>query len=214
MKPSSVLRRVVAVAGVVTALLTVAVPTASASPPTRDNNCVHPTSGVNLNELFGVPEQFVNPICPEGPTAGERWRPIVSYFGADASDAVYPQWYVPRKANPVDDLLAKLMIKVVIDGGTRRQKTYTFLPTDADTFRTDHRIHDVNPAFPDIPSLFVMPRMAPLSVGHHTYEFVWVLSAPHCDGTSVDDDSCFPVGDFFAGVRPVDISLPEPAATG
>ena len=95
-------------------------------------------------------------------------------------DAVYPQGYVPLHANPVDDVLAKTTIKVVIDGGTRRQKTYTFSPTDEDAFRTDVRIHDVNPAFPDIPSFFIIPRMAPLSPGHHTYEFIWVLSAPHC----------------------------------
>jgi len=136
----------------------------------------------------------------------------MSYFGADASDAVYPQGYVPLYANPVDDILAKLAIKVVIDGGTRRQKTYTFFP-DEDAFRTDFRIHDVNPAFPDIPSLFVMPRMAPLSPGHHTYQFIWVLSAPHCDGLSVDEDvSCFPVGEFSTDVSPADVSIPGPVA--
>ena len=105
-------------------------PPASAA-PTRDSNCVHPSSGVSLNELFGVPEQFVSPIC-EGLTAGEHWRPTMSYFGADGSDAVYPQGYVPLHANPVDDVLAKITIKAVIDGGTRQQKTYTFSPTDED----------------------------------------------------------------------------------
>jgi hypothetical protein len=189
----------------------VAMPPASAG-PTRDNNCVHPSSGVSLNELFGVPEQFVSLIC-EGLTAGEHWRPVVSYFGADASDAVYPQGYVPLHANPVDDFLAKITLKVVIDGGTSQQKTYTFSPTDEDAFRTDVRIHDLNPAFPDIPSFFIIPRMAPLSPGHHTYEFIWVLSAPHCDGLSTDEDvSCLPAGEFSFGVRPADVSIPEPVA--
>jgi hypothetical protein len=32
-------------------------------PPGRQtNNCVHPVSGVSLNELFDAPEQFVVPI--------------------------------------------------------------------------------------------------------------------------------------------------------
>ncbi len=204
------LRRAVAAAGAVTASLALAVFPASAAQPTRDNNCVHPSSGVSLNELFGVPEQFVNRIC-EGLTAGEHWRPTLSYFGADASDAVYPQGYVPLHANPVDDILAKVTVKVVIDGGTSQQKTYTFSPTDEDAFRTDVRIHDLNPAFPDIPSFFIIPRMAPLSLGHHTYEFIWVQSAPHCDGLSADEAvSCLPAGEFSVSVAPADVSIPEP----
>ena len=210
MKASSLLRRAVA-AGAVTASLALAVPSASAAQPTRDNNCVLP-SGVSLNEAFGVPEQFVNPIC-EGLTAGEHWRPTMFYSGADGSDAVYPPGYVPLHANPVDDFLAKAIVKVVVDGGSRRQQTYTFSPPDEDTFRTDVRVHELNPAFPDIPTVFIMPRMAPLSAGHHTYEFIWVLSAPHCDGLSTDPDvSCLPAGEFSAGVRPVDVSIPEPGA--
>lgn len=177
--------------------------------PTRDNNCVHPSSGISLNELFSVPEQFVHPICGGGLTAGEHWRPVWSYFGADGANAVYPQGYVPLYPNPMDDILAKVTIMVVIDGGTSQQKSYTFLPTDADTFRTDVRIHDLNPAFPDIPSFFVIPRMAPLSAGHHTYQFFWVQSAAHCDGMSTDEaKSCLPAGAFPSTVRPVDVALP------
>jgi hypothetical protein len=211
MKNSSLLRRSVAAIGAVTASLALAAPPASSAPPTRDNNCVHP-SGVSFNELFDVPEQFVIPIC-EGFTAGEHWRPIMNYFGAEAADAVYPPGYVPLYANPVDDVLAKVTVKVVIDGGTSQQETYTFSPTDEDAFRTDVRVHELNPAFPDIPSFFIMPRMAPLSVGHHTYELVWVQSAPHCDGISTDPEvSCLPAGEFSVAVRDADVSIPEPVA--
>ncbi|HET7712835.1 MAG TPA: hypothetical protein VFL80_12955, partial [Thermoanaerobaculia bacterium] len=187
------------------------VATASAQQPTRDNNCVHPVSRISLNELFGVPEQFVHPalICENRLTAGEHWRGLWSYFGADASDAVYPPDYVPLHANPIDDILAKVTIEVVIDGGTSHQKTYTFFPTDADTFRTDVRVHDLNPAFPDIPSFFIIPRLAPLSPGHHTYQMIWVQSAPHCDGVSTDAEiSCLPAGAFPSAVRPVDVAIP------
>jgi hypothetical protein len=94
------------------------------------------------------------------------------------TSAVYPQGYVPLHANPVDDILAKVTIKVVIDGGTSRQETYTFSPTDEDVFRTDLTIHDINAANPDLPGFIVIPRMAPLSLGHHTYQ-LWVLTAQH-----------------------------------
>ncbi|MFI5627113.1 hypothetical protein ACIA03_26890 [Nocardioides sp. NPDC051685] len=156
----------------------------------------------------------MNPVC-EGLTAGEHWRPTNSYFGAEAADAVYPPGYVPLHAYPVDDVLAKLTVKVVIDGGTSQQQTYTFSPADKDAFRTDVRIHDLNPSFPDIPSFFVIPRMAPLSVGHHTHELIWVLTAQHCDGISTDPDvSCLPAGEFSAFVRPADVSIPEPVPAG
>ena len=142
---------------------------ASGPKPTRENNCVHP-SGVSLNELFDVPEQFVGPICP-GLTAGEHWRAITNYFAAETADAVYPPGYVPLHANPIDDFLAKITIKVVVDGGTGEEKAYTFGPSD-EAFRLDVSIHDLNPAFPDIPSFFIIPRMAPLSPGHHTHELI------------------------------------------
>ena len=206
MKTSTLLRRAVAVAAAVTASLAVAAPPATAGLPTRDNNCLHPVSGISFNAFFGVPEQFALPFC-DGFTAGEHWRAITNYFGAEAADAVYPPGYVPLYPSPVDDILAKVKVRVVVDGGTRQQKTSTFSPTDPDAFRTDHRIHELNPAFPDMPSFFIMPRMAPLSVGHHTYQIIWVQSAPHCDGISTDFDvSCLPAGEFPFGVRPADVS--------
>jgi hypothetical protein len=211
MKTSALMGLAVA-AGAVAATLALAGSPATAAQPTRVNNCVHPISGISLNEFFGVPEQFVSRIC-EGPTVGEHWRPIMNYFGAEAADAVYPPGYVPLHAAPVDDILAKVTIKVVIDRGTRQQKTYGFSPTDRDTFRTDHRVHELNPNFPDLPSFFIMPRMAPLSRGHHTYEIIWVQSAAHCDGISTDPDiSCLPAGESPAAGGPVDFSLPKPVA--
>ena len=206
-------RVIAAVAAAVTASLALAVPPASAGQASRDNNCVHPISGVNLNELFGVPEQLV--YACGGPTAGEAWRPFIGYFGAEASDAVYPPGYVPLHASPVDDVLAKTLIRVVVDGGTRQEKTYTFSPSDEDAFHTDLTIHDINPAFPDLPGFIVIPRMAPLSPGHHTSQIIWVLSAAHCDGTSADfDASCLPAGENAGALRPFDVSLPQPVAAG
>lgn len=211
MKRFESLRRAVAAVGALTASLALAVPAVSAAQPTRDNNCVHPLSGVNLNELFGVPEQLV--AACGGPTVGEGWRPFTGYFGAETSDAVYPPGYVPLHASPVDDALAKVSIKVVTDGGTRQEQTYTFTPSDEDAFRTDVTIHDINPANLDLPGFIIIPRMAPLSLGHHTYQMFWVQTAEHCDGTSmIEAESCLPAGEHAMSQRAFDVSIPEPAA--
>jgi hypothetical protein len=212
MNRSAALARCIALAASLTASLVVADPSAGSGKPTRDNNCVHP-SGVSFNELFDVPEQFVNPVCT-GLTAGEHWRPTTSYFGAETADAVYPPGYVPLHANPVDDVLAKTTIKVVIDGGTSQEQAYTFVPSD-EAFRTDVRIHDLNPAFPDLPGFFIIPRMAPLGPGHHTHELIWILSAQHCDGVTTDEAvSCLPAGEESVFVRPADVAIPEPVNGG
>jgi hypothetical protein len=212
MNRSAALARCIALAASLTASLVVADPSAGSGKPTRDNNCVHP-SGVSFNELFDVPEQFVNPVCT-GLTAGEHWRPTTSYFGAEIADAVYPPGYVPLHANPVDDVLAKTTIKVVIDGGTSQEQAYTFVPSD-EAFRTDVRIHDLNPAFPDLPGFFIIPRMAPLGPGHHTHELIWILSAQHCDGVTTDEAvSCLPAGEESVFVRPADVAIPEPVNGG
>jgi hypothetical protein len=208
MNTSSLLRRAVVAAGAVTALLALAVPPVSAAPPTRENNCAHPVTGVNLNELFGVPEQLV--YACGGPTVGEYWRPFVGYIGAEASDAVYPPGYVPLHASPVDDVLAKTSsIQVVTDGGTRLEQTYSFSPTDEDAFHYDLTIHEINPAFPDLPGFIVIPRMAPLSRGHHTVQLFWVLTAQHCDGISTEEaESCLPAGANPLALVPFDVSIP------
>jgi len=212
MKTSSLLRRAVAAAGVM-ASLALAVPPASADLPNEENNCAHPVTGVNLNELFGVSEQLV--AACGGPTVGEYWRPYVGYFGAEASDAVYPPGYVPQHASPVDDVLAKTSIKVVVDGGTRVAKTYTFTPSDEDAFHTDLTIHDINPTFPVLPGFIIIPRMAPLSSGHHTYELFWVLTAPHCDGLSIEfAESCLPAGEHTQGLRSFDVLIPKRGGAG
>lgn len=211
MKAPTLLPRAAAVAGAVTALLIAVVPPANGALPDRDNACPHPVTGVDLNALFGVPEQLVA-VCG-GPVVGEHWRPFLGYFGADPADAVYPPGYVPLHPSPVDDALAKVSITVVTDAGTRQQKKFTFSATDHDAFRTDVTLHDINPANPDLPGFIMIPRMAPLSAGHHTYEVTWVQSATHCDGTSTDEEaSCLPAGEYPQGQRSFDVSLPGAAA--
>jgi len=207
MNSIGILGRCLALGIVVVMSLTVASPATSSTKPTRDNSCVHPTSGVNANELFDVPEQIVGPICP-GFTAGEHWRPILGWFAAEAEDAVYPADYVPAYPDPIADALSKLTIKMVVDGGTSQEKSYLFTAEEAVVMV---RIHQLNPAFPDLPGFFIIPRMQPLSAGHHTQEMILMISAPHCDGTSTDPSvSCLPAGEFSAFVRSADAAAPEP----
>ena len=101
---------------------------------------------------------------------------------------------------------------MVTDGGTRLERTYTFSPTDEDAFHYDVTIHDINPAtFPDLPGFIVIPRMAPLSRGHHTVQLFWVLTAQHCDGISTEEaESCLPAGANPLALVPFDVSIPEP----
>jgi hypothetical protein len=166
-------------------------------PGHRDaNHCIFFT-GVDLNELFEVPEQFQHFACPADLSAGEHWRPFVIWITENGVDSVYPPGYVPSRPEPVDDFVSKLTVKVVTDAGTRQEKTYVFSPAAA--VRTDVRFDQLegDPEAPPLPMAVTMPRMKPLSVGEHTFEVTWVLSAQHCDGAfAVVEQSCLPAGEL------------------
>ena len=203
----------VALAAVVATSLAVGAASASAGrvdPPGHKgvNHCVFFT-GVDLNELFGVPEQFHHHVCPEELSAGEHWRPFVPWITQNGVDSVYPPGYMPSRPQPVDDFVAKLTVKVVTDGGTRQEKDYVFSPAAA--VRTDVSLDqlDPDPEAPPLPMAVTMPRMAALSVGEHTYEVTWVLSAQHCDGASmVVEESCLPAGELPIDGGPLTVTRP------
>ena len=199
--------------GLLAASLAVGAGGASASrvypPGDKDaNHCIFST-GVDLNELFGVPEQFHHFYCPEALSAGEHWRPFVTWITENGVDSVYPPGYVPSRPQPVDDFVAKLTVKVVTDGGTRQEKNYVFSPAAA--VRTDVSLDqlDPDPEAPPLPMAVTMPRMKPLSVGEHTYEVTWVLSAQHCDGAfTVVEESCLPAGELPIDGGPLTVTTP------
>ena len=132
-------RALVALAAVFAASLTVGAGGASAGrvdpPGHQDANHCFWFSGVDVNELFGVPEQFHHFLFCRELSAGEYWRPFVSWIAGDGVDSVYPAGYVPLSPLPIEDFVAKLTVKVVTDGGTPKQKTYVFSPAAA--VRTD-----------------------------------------------------------------------------
>ena len=138
-------------------------------------------------------------------SAGEHWRPFVSWITDDGVDSVYPAGYVPLRPLPIEDFVAKLTVKVVTDGGTDHQETYGFSPAAA--VRTDITLDQLEPDAPELSLAVTMPRMKPLSVGAHTYEVTWVLSAQHCDGFStVVEESCLPAGELPIDGGPLTIT--------
>ncbi len=206
-------RALVALAAVVAASLAVGVGGASADrvdpPGHQDANHCFWFSGADLNELFSVPDQFHHFLCTEL-SVGEHWRPFVSWITDDGVDSVYPAGYVPLRPLPIQDFLAKLTVRVVTDGGTHQQKAYVFSPAEA--VRTDIALAQLDPDDPDAPQLamvITMPRMKPLSVGAHSYEVTWVLSAQHCDGYStVVEESCLPAGELPIDGGPLTVTTP------
>jgi hypothetical protein len=202
-------RALVALGALLAASLAVGVGGASAGrvdPPGHQdaNHCVT-DSGVDLNELFAVPEQFRNAFCREL-SAGEHW-PFAFWVTDDGVESVYPAGYVPLDPMPLVDFVAKLTVKMVIDGGTPQEKAYVFSPDEA--VRTDITADKVEPGFPPLPMAATMPRMQPLGVGEHTLELFWVLSAQHCDGLgAVVEENCLPAGELPFGVRPVTVTQP------
>ena len=114
-------RALVALAAVVAASVAVGAGSASARradpPGHKDANQCLWFSGVDVNELFGVPDQFHHSfLCKGELSAGEHWRPFVSWIAGDGVDSVYPAGYVPLRPLPIEDFVAKLTVKVVTDG--------------------------------------------------------------------------------------------------
>lgn len=155
--------------------------------------------GVDLNVLFGVPEQFVDGPCRRV-TEGSAWRPLtiwITNFGFDTA----PPGFVPAGSTPVEDLAAKLAsVRVVIDEGTDRERIRVFTPDEA--LRIDRDFSEYNPFDVDFPMGVSIPKLRALPAGEHTVRVIWRLSAMHCDGfTDVEEFSCLPSGDTSFGTR-------------
>lgn len=175
-------------------------------PGRRDaNHCVTP-SGVDLNLLFGVPEQFVTPFCREV-TAGEHWRQVAAWV-VNTNNETFPDGYVPTGTTPLEDFAAKLVaVRVVVDGGTRQERTFVFSPDHV--LRADVTLDQLEPGFPPLAVAATIPRVGPLSIGEHTRELIWVLSATHCDGFGTDmEENCLPAGDVSFGTREFTVTTP------
>jgi hypothetical protein len=166
-------------------------------PPGKDaNSCVN-SFGVDYNALYGISDQFRTFECRQI-TAGEHWIAFTVWITDDGADSVYPEGYVPSEPAPVDDFVSKVdAVKVVVDGGTSREKTQSFTASQA--IRTDVNAEELEPGAWPVPSPMasILPRVRPLSAGIHTFEIIVVLSAVHCDGLGADPDlQCLPAGEI------------------
>lgn len=181
-------------------------------PPGQDaNQCVN-SFGVDYNALYGISDQFRTFECRQI-TAGEHWIAFLPWITDDGVDSVYPEGYVPTEPNPGDDFVSKFIaVKVVVDGGTSREKTQSFTASRA--VRTDVNAEELEPGAWPVPSPMasMLPRMRPLSAGIHTYEMFVVLSAEHCDGLGSDPElHCLPAGEIpFTGQRRLTVTAPTP----
>jgi hypothetical protein len=163
-------------------------------------------TGVDVNVLFGVSDQLIFRGC-ETMTAGEHWRPNAFNTTAPNYD-VRPPGYEPSAATPQEDFLSKLTaIRVIVDGGTARERISTFAPSS--TLFLGHTLDDLFPGTPPFPIAMTLPRMNPLPIGQHTFNVVWVLSAEHCDGLTTDRAlGCIPAGENIFPARTLTVVAP------
>jgi len=173
------------------------------------NHCVN-VFGVDLNAIYGVPEQVRMVDC-RVISAGEHWIRPIWWITNTAADSVYPGGYVPAQPAPLDDFVSKLIaVKFIIDGGTHQERSYTF---DArGIVRTDIDAEEIEPGAwgAPYPMASILAILRPLSVGQHFVEAFIVLSAEHCDGFTTDPDfSCLPAGETQFIGHPVAFTKPE-----
>jgi hypothetical protein len=156
--------------------------------PKWGNHCISPFG--DLNELYGISQQIVNRFCPEV-DSGERWTAPGPPWLVNTSFEIVPEDFVPAGATPLEDFVAKFVaLKYVIDPGTTQQRTLVY-PTGP---RLWTGIIEDFPAVSPAP----LSRVRPLSVGEHTVETYWVMSAMHCDGfAAVIEENCLGPGEVF-----------------
>src|SRR5262245_52058516 len=104
-------RRYVTLASVLALLVALGVGDAYAGridPPGYDdaNHCLNEFD-VDLNELYGITDQFRNRDC-QVVSAGEHWviGPLVWIVNTGAG-IVYPSGYTPSESEPIDDFTSK-----------------------------------------------------------------------------------------------------------
>jgi hypothetical protein len=191
-------------AGMASFFLAIAGVTAAPAAADADyDHCLTP-SGVDLNTLLGVDDRIVTRFCAEV-GAGDHIRPF-GFWGVNTAHEQVPEGYVPSTPTPLGDFVAKLVqVKVVLDGGTRRERTLWFEPSEV--LRTDLTLDGLEPGLSPLPMAVTLPRVPPLPVGEHSVQLAWILSAQHCDGLGTSlEDNCLPAGEVPLGTVWLDVN--------
>ena len=93
-------------------------------------HCIHP-NGTDLNVLYGISAQLVNPFCKQV-DSGEYWVATgASPWLVNTSFEAIPEGFVPAGSTPLEDFHAKFVgVKYVIDAGTRQERAYFIANND------------------------------------------------------------------------------------
>lgn len=152
-----------------------------------DNHCITPT-GIDLNALYDITKQIVTPFCNQV-DSGEHWTAAEAGWFMNTSFEAMPEGFVPAGATPLEDFLAKfVVIKYVVDPGTRQEQTYVYPISDKLWIGTTAGFPTVWPG--------TLSKLPPLRVGEHFVVVYWVFSAMHCDGfTAVVEENCLGPGE-------------------
>ncbi len=171
--------------------------------------CVNP-AGVDVCELLGVNADFVMAYNENNCVlAGSHWTPAIGSFFNEAFGSAeyplsYPAGYEPFPGGPAEDFLAKLVsVRVVVDEGTRTERTYDYPPASIIHRVTVGAWSDFTAADDESanwPLLEFTPLVHPLSVGPHRVKVFATLSAESCDGLPPDPSYgyyCIPPGELL-----------------
>lgn len=149
--------------------------TGSAISNTKGEHCIHP-NGLDLNQFYGVSETIVAPYCAQL-RAGEHWTVVAGWI-MQTTFATVPSGFVPAAGatTPLDDFRAKFVsARVVVDPGTRQERTYVF--PNSDQLWTGL----FQGSLPFVNTI-TLGRFHPVSEGRHVLDLYWRFSAMHCDG--------------------------------
>jgi hypothetical protein len=162
-----------------------------------ENHCTTPF-GLDLNATYGISAQIVTGFCHEV-GSGERWISSgAPWFVNDTFESVPTpeEGFVPAGDTPVEDFIAKFTaLKLVIDAGTRQEKTVVF-PNDGNVFTGPATLFPGNPEEWALVIPITLGTVQPLPVGDHVVDVYWVFGDVHCDGVAANIvENCFPEGE-------------------
>lgn len=170
------------------------------------NQCILEFDGaeIDLNAVTGRSEAFVLTPCPTV-VAGEHWIPACTWETSTAAHARYPAGYTPLRAEPYEDLAAKLIeVRVVVDQGTAHERSHRVAAAERplQVLWWSQLSPNPSPAGYDTPQFNFMPVIRPQRIGAHTVHVYVVLAADHWDGFGDDPAvNLLPAGETLYKVR-------------
>lgn len=160
-------------------------------PAPRNGHCVT-GDGIDLNEVLAVSETIVlQPDCYEVDT-GESYILLAYWVTAKSYESV-PSPHPLAGPAPVEDFLAKVeAVRYIVDPDTRRARSYRF---DARDIMRVGTLDQIVAGAPDLPVVYFLAKLPPLTPGVHNSKILVEMSASHCDGFGTASENCLPEGE-------------------